>query len=416
MRHIIIGNSYAGINAVESIREIDKDGEIIMISEEPYRAYARPLIAYYLSGRVADSDMYYREPAFYKKHRIRLFTGERVGSIDTEKQNISLDNGTSFRYDRLLISTGGKPSVTKMEGFNARNIFTFTRWDDAKKIRKFAKREKRGIVLGGGLIGVKAAEGLNACGVKVMMVISSPRILSLVLDEISGEIVNNHLRRSGIKTIIGHSVKDILTNPKGDAYGVILDNNKRLECDILIVAKGVRPNIDFIKNTSIHIKRGIVVDRQMRTNIKNIYAAGDVAEAWDILNNRNSVIAIAPLACEQGRVAGFNMAGVERFYSGGIGMNSIEVAGLTVMTLGISNTMNGNTEIKHFHKGRLYRKLMFYENRLAGAILVGDVRYGGILTHLIRSQADIKDIKKELIDYALKTGEFISLGTGLGRN
>lgn len=416
MRHIIIGNSYAGINAVESIREIDKDGEIIMISDEPYRAYSRPLIAYYLSGRVTDSDMYYREPTFYKKHRIRLFTGERVGGIDIEKQNISLENGTSFRYERLLISTGGKPSVLKIKGFNARNVFTFTKWDDAKKIRKFAKREKKGIVLGGGLIGVKAAEGLNACGVKVMMVISSPRILSLVLDETAGKIVNNHLRRSGIKTIVGHFVKDILTNPKGDVCGVILDNNKRLECDILIIAKGVRPNIDFIKNTSIHINRGIIVDRQMRTNIKNIYAAGDVAEAWDILNNKNSVIAIAPLACEQGKIAGFNMAGVERFYSGGIGMNSIVVAGLPVMTFGVSNTVNGNTEIKYFHKGRLYRKLVFHKNRLAGAILVGDVRYGGVLTHLIRSQSDIKDIKKELVDYTLKTGEFISPSMGFSHN
>ena len=133
-----------------------------------------------------------------------------------------------------------------------------------------------------------------------------------------------------------------------------------------------------------------------------------MAETRDVLNKRNSVIAIAPLAYEQGRIAGYNMTGRKRLYNGGIGMNSIDVYNLPVMTVGLTSPINDRQETRTFRKGNVYRKLVLDGNRLVGAILVGDVGYCGILTHLIRSQAGIKDIKKELIDHGLKTGEFVS--------
>lgn len=414
MRYVIIGNSYAGVGAVEGIREIDGEGEITMISDEPYLAYARPLISYNLAGQVASRNMYYRPAGFYKKNAVTLVLGKRVVSIDNARRRISLEDGAVVHYDRLLISTGGQPFVPPIKGLGARNVFSFTKWDDAKKIKRIAPGKKKAVVIGGGLIGLKAAEGLNDLGLEVTIVELGPRILAVALDEVSGAIVNGQLRENGIKLITGHTAKEILSDGKGSVCGILLDNDKKLGCEILIIAIGVKPNVDLVKNTPVRTNRGIVVDRRMMTSIRDIYAAGDVAEAPDILDNRDSVIAIVPLAYEQGRVAGCNMAGGQRAYAGGMGMNSVEVYGLPVMTMGITNQISERHEVKTFRKGKVYRKLVFEGNRLVGAVLVSQIDYAGILTGFIRSRADIAHIKRELTDHVLRKGEFGSVLSKIG--
>lgn len=409
MRYVIIGNSYAGVGAVEGIRELDGEGEITMISDEPYLAYARPLISYNLSGHVASKNMYYRPASFYEQNKARLLLGKKVVHINSARQQISLEDGVVLKYDRLLLSTGGQPFVPPLKGLGAHNVFSFTKWDDAKKIKRIVPGKKKAVVIGGGLIGLKAAEGLNNLGMKVTIVELGPRILAVALDEVSGAIVNRQLRDNGIRLITGHTAEEILSDTKGNVCGVILDNSKKLECGVLIIAIGVRPNMDLVKNTPVRVNKGIIVDRGMMTSVSDIYAAGDVAEALDILNNRDAVIAIVPLAYEQGRIAGYNMAGGRRIYAGGMGMNSVEVYDLPVMTMGITNQTSDRHEVKTFRKGKVYRKLVFDGNRLVGAVLVGQVDYGGILTRFIRARTDIAHIKKELTEDVLKRGEFGSV-------
>lgn len=405
MKYVIIGNSYAGTSAAASIREVDSTGEIVILSSENYRAYARPLISYFLAGRVRAADMYYRDRSFYHKNNVELRLGEKVVGIDIKMKTVQLDRGEDIGYDRLLISTGGRPALQRVDGIDAKNVFTFTTWDDAKKLRETIKKKRKAVVLGGGLIGMKAAEGLKANGLDVSVVISSPRVLSLILDEVSGEIMNRHLIKSGVSLITGHSVEEVCSGSGGEVSEVVLDTGKKIECGIVVVAKGVRPNIEFIKESGILLNRGIIVDTHMKTNINDVYSAGDSAEAWDLVNRRNSVIAIAPLACEQGRIAGYNMAGVNRLYNGGMSMNSIELSGLPLMAMGLSKGNEG-MEVETFQKKGLYRKLVFNEDSLVGALLVGDVRYGGVLTHLIKSRTDIRPIKNELSGRCLKTGDF----------
>ena len=406
MRYVIIGNSYAAVGAVEGIREIDRKGEITMISDEQYRAYARPLISYNLGGHVASKNMYYRPAGFYQENNVELILGKRVVNINSTRRRISLEDGKVYGYDRLLIGTGGKPFVPPMKGLGARNIFSFTKWDDAKKIKEVARGKKKAVVIGGGLIGLKASEGLNDLGLEVTIVELGPRILAVALDEVSGAIVKGQLRDNGIKLITGHTSREILSDGRGKVCGIILDNDRKLECEILIIAIGVRPNVDLVKNTPVRVNRGIVVDRGMMTNIRNIYAAGDVAEAADILSNSDSVIAIVPLAYEQGRVAGCNMAGGRRTYAGGIGMNSVEVYNLPVMTMGITNQTGDSREVRSFRKGKVYRKLVFEGNRLVGAVLVSQIDCAGVLTRFIRSRTDITHVKRELTEHVLRKGEF----------
>lgn len=405
MIYVIVGNSYAGISAAEAIREVDKTGDVVMVSDEPYRAYARPLISYCLSGRVKRGDIYLRPVNFYRKNNIDLFLNRRADSVNAKDKALYFGDGTSLRYDRLLISTGGRSFIPKIDGIDTRGVFSFTHLSDALKMKMYALNAKRAIVLGGGLIGLKAAEGLYHMGIDVHIIVRGQRLLSLILDREPSGIVKRHVEDLGVKLTMGRDVVSIFSDGDGRVSGVLLDNGRRYRCDVLVIAKGIRPNLDLIRNTPVTINRGIVVDRHMRTSVEGIYAAGDVAEAWDILSNRNSVIAILPLANEQGRVAGYNMAGRSIKYAGGISMNSIEIFGYPIMTLGITNNLNPEHEVRTYKRGKTYKSLIFSENRLIGAVLMGDVDYGGAITNLIRSRSPMGDIRSELLEKGLRSGD-----------
>ncbi len=393
--HVIIGNSYCAVAAIEAIREAGDNSRVTVVTDEPYIAYSRPLISYYLSGKVAEDKMFYRNESFYQENSVDLILSDAAISLEPAKKEIELASGKRIAYDNLLISTGGKPFVPPMKGLEAKNIFTFTTWGDAKGLKDLAKKGSKAVVIGGGLIGLKASEGLNNIGAEVTIVELGERLLALALDETSGDMVSRRLAEAGIKAITSHTVTEILADKEGCVRGVLLDDGRELACEILVIAIGVRPNVEPFKESGLAIDRGIVVDEYMRTNLDGVYAAGDVVQAYDSLNDRPSVIAIVPLAFEQGRIAGLNMAGIKRPYKGGMIMNSVEVYGLPVMTMGL--TLGGEGyESSAYNEGGIYRKLIFEGDKLVGAILVGDVRYGGVLTSFIRAKKDISKIKDHL--------------------
>lgn len=261
---------------------------------------------------------------------------------------------------------------------------------------------KSAVIIGGGLIGLKACEGIKALGLDVTIVELGERVLALALDEESGNIIGKRLEEEGINIITSHTVNEILSDEDGGVCGVILDDGRQMDCELVVVAIGVRPNVDIIKETEIKVNRGILVDEYMRTSVENIYAAGDVVEAYDLVNNCNNVIAIVPLAYDQGRVAGYNMAGVKRKYAGGMSMNSVEIYGIPVMTMGIT-LPDDQKEVMVYNKDGIYRKFVLDDGVLVGAILVGDVDHGGILTFMIRNRVDINHLKENLIE-----GDFLS--------
>jgi len=402
MHYVIIGNSYSGVSAVEAIREADPDGEITIISNERYSVYSRPLISYYLAGKVDEEGMCYRPKDFYKKMNVNAMLGRVVIKVDTGKQIVTLSDGDTVSYNKLLIATGGKPFVPPMKGVNAKGVFTFTTFDDAKNLYEAAKKTgaKHAVIIGGGLIGLKACEGVKALGLKVTIVELGERVLALALDEEAGKIVGRRLKEEGINIITGHTVNEILGDEDG-VCGVILDDGRKMDCELVVVAIGVRPNIDLIKDTGIKVNRGIVTDEYMQTSVKDVYAAGDVTESYDMVNCRGNVIAIVPLAYDQGRIAGYNMAGVNRKYAGGMSMNSVEIYGIPVMTMGMTlpdkNDENNKKEILAYNEKGIYRKFIIDDGVLVGAILVGEVDYGGILTFMVRNKMNINHLKENLI-------------------
>ena len=400
MKYLIIGNSAAAVGAVEAIRRNDKGNSITMISDEPHHVYSRPLISYLLAGHTKEDKMYYRDESFYKENNVETVFNKRVTGVDTKKKQVILEDKKKIDYDKLLIATGGTPFVPPIKGKDRKNVYTFTKWSDATEILKVSKNVKKAVVIGAGMIGLKAIEGLNAIGIDVTVVELAPEVLSRALDKDASRIVQRKMEAAGVEVITNNEVVEI--SGKGNiASGVVLRDKKKIKCDLVIVAIGVIPNTGFIKESGIKINRGIVVDEKMGTNIKGVYAAGDVVEALNMLTNEKMPIPIWPLAYRQGSIAGDNMSGGSQVYKGGFPMNSIEFLGAPTISLGIIDPRGEGYEslIKNDAKNGNYKRIIIKNERLVGAILVGaDVDRAGILTGLIKEQTPVTAFKDKLLD------------------
>ncbi|MBI4733456.1 MAG: NAD(P)/FAD-dependent oxidoreductase [Rubrobacteridae bacterium] len=397
MSYVIIGNSVAAVGAIEAIRKVDKEIRITVISDELYSVYSRPLISEYLAGQVKEELMAYREASFYDKNGVTTMLGRTVVSIDSAKKTVKLDNGEEVAYSKLLIATGGTPFVPPMKGLELSGVMTFIKMDDAKKIDKLVPSLKHVVVIGAGLIGLKAAESLRHRGVEVTVVELADRVMATVLDSEGGNIVQNALEEAGVKRLTGDTVAEILGSKKGVVNGVKLKSGNKLACDAVIVAIGVIPNAKFAKESGVEVNRGIVVDNRMKTNLDDIYAAGDVAEGPDYLSGGVRVLPIWPNAYMQGKIAGFNMAGVDREFEGGVAMNSIELFGVPVITAGLSNTVSDDLEVLTKIEIDSYRKIVLRGSTVVGAVFVGKVDRAGIVTGLIRDQIDISSMRDRLL-------------------
>lgn len=391
-KYCIIGNSAAAVGAVEAIRENDEEGQITIISKEPYHVYSRPLISYLLAGKIGDEDMYYRDSHFYRDNDVE-FINSTVHTIDTGDRSVTMDDG-KIEYDKLLIATGGTPFVPPTDGFEKEGVFTFTTWDDAKEISARLSDVKKAVVIGGGMIGIKSSEALQARGIEVTIVELADSILSTVFDNIASTIAKEHLEMRGIRILTGNSVSKI--EGKGSVSGVTLSDGENIDCDLVIFAIGVRPNVDVAKDTAIEINRGIVVDEEMQTSAQGVFAAGDVAEAYDRLAGEKRPLPIWPLAYRQGKIAGSNMSGVKREYDGGFVMNSIELIDVPTISFGLTNTDEG-LEVISKQEGEEYKKIVLKNDRIVGAIFIGCIDRAGILSGLIRDEVDVSTFKEELL-------------------
>jgi len=400
--YVIIGNSAAAVGAIESIRRIDRDGDITVVSDEKHHVYSRPLIAHYLAGEVQEERMAYRPADFYQKYDVHTRLGVKVTRIDTDGQNLILDDGSTLHYHRLLISTGSKAMKPKLLGSDLVGVGIFQTYDDVRQIISRLAHGTKAVVIGAGLIGLRAAYGLQEGGAEVTIVELLPRVLSRILDVQGSHLVEGILRKGGIRVLTGRSVAEI-TGGNGGVQGLVLDNGETLDCRIVIIATGVVPNVDLVKDTVIKVNRGIPVNQFFQTNISNVFAAGDVAETFDIPRAGGMVNANWPNAHEQGRYAGLCMAGKMVEYPGSLGMNSVSLYNVPIISLGIfdpeSEGIGGvDVKIRANPEQNIYQKLVFKDNRLKGAIFIGDLGYCGAVKDLIKEQSLVGIIKDSILE------------------
>jgi len=425
MRYVIIGNSAAAIGAVEAIRQVDADNPITIVADEPHHTYSRPLISYLLGGLVDESRMSYRPQDFYEKHDVQTMLGVKVVGLDTEKQTLTLTGGGTVPYDRLLISVGGTPIVPPLPGAGGvPGIFTFTTWDDAQRIARYIQDYdvESALVVGGGLIGLKTIEALLGRQIKVTVVELADRILGTIFDVTGSRIAEAILRREGVDLRTGTTADEVVVRG-GRVDHAVLHNGERVDCDMVVFSIGVRPNVGWIPpEAGIAIGRGIRADLHMRTTAEHVYAAGDCAEAYDMVYGDNRVVAIWPNAYRQGKVAGSNMAGVAKRYDDGFAMNSIEVCGVATISVGLTDAPpqgEGFEVLDEYDRETLsYKKLILHHERsegawLVGAVLIGDIDRAGIYTGLIRDRVDVEPFRDHLL-----SGNFglISLPKGLRKH
>ncbi len=397
MNYVIVGNSAAAIGAVEGIRQADKESPITLIADEPYHTYSRPLISYYLAGKVSQEKMYYRKEDFYRAKQVETILGVKATGLNTAERSVSLADGRSVGYDKLLLATGGKPFVPPNLDMSKQGMYSFIKLDDVKALQQVAKPGSKTVIIGAGLIGLKAAEGLAKLGVDITVVELANRVLSAILDEEAAAFVQRNLEEHNVKFELNTTVEEILGGDK--VSGVSLKNGKQLDCDFVIVAIGVVPNTDLAKGTDIAINRGIVVDEQMATNIPGVYAAGDVSEGYDLIYQTQRVLPILPNAYQQGENAGKNMAGEMSAYKGGFAMNSIGFFDYPMITAGIIKPEGDEFEsiISSDPAGKSYKKIVLRDDVIVGFIYLNKVDRAGIITGLIKEQANVSAFKESLL-------------------
>jgi NAD(P)H-nitrite reductase large subunit len=401
LKYLIIGNSVAATAAVEAIREKDAKGDITLISDEAQIVYSRPLISYLLAGDVKEERMYYRGKNFYEKNKVRAILGRKVTNVDAANKRVVLEDGEELLFEKLLIATGGRPIVPKTKGSDLNGVFTFTKWDDVEKIKKFllGTEVKRVVIVGGGLIGLKAAEGLTALGIKITVVELSDRIMSSTFDGTTSEMLKKILEERGVEVVTKTTTDEIIGNAS-KVSGVVLRDGTRINCEMVVFAIGVSPNTELVKESGIEVNRGIHVDEHMRTNFPDIYAAGDVVEAYDMVLSDNRPIAIWPNASIQGAVAGHNMAGGTKKYTGSFAMNSIEICGIPTISMGLTDppASKGYEVLQALDEEKpTYKKIILKNNVVVGAIFVNDIDRAGIFTSLIKDKIDTSSFKDVLL-------------------
>ncbi|RLI77558.1 hypothetical protein DRP07_12070 [Archaeoglobales archaeon] len=381
MEYVIAGAGAAGITAAITVREIDREGKIMVISREKV-PYSPVFLADYLEGEIGESNLYIRNPEFYRQMKIELVQAEME---DFDGSEVFLTDGREIEFDKFLIATGSKPLIPPISGVEKENVFTFQSLNDAKKVLAAAKKSKKAAVIGAGPIGLEVAYSLRALGLDVIVFELLDRILPGLVEAKISEIVEREFSRHGIEFKTGASVEEFVGNSKVE--GVVA--GETYPADLVILSTGVKPNIEaFAKR--VEVNRGILVNKKMETSLENVYAAGDVAEA----ENAFGEVCVTPTwinAVTQGRVAGMNMAGRDARHEGSIRVNVVKKSSVPVISLGLAGE---SFEGIVYHRNGLYRKAFFDGEHLVGFQSAGswsDVSLAGIFQFLIRKKIPVKN-------------------------
>lgn len=398
MKYVIIGASAAGLAAAEAIRKADAQGTITVLTEEAYMPYSRPSISYYLKGKVKESDMALRKPNFYREKKIDIVKNTKATAIDTEKKVVKAGR-KSYPYDKLCLCTGSKPFVPPMENVKGKtNALTFLDLKAVKDVKAIANEKTRAVVIGAGLIGMKAAEGLVKICKSVDVVELSPRVLPSILDAKSAKQVKKHLENNGIRFHLENTVVRAASKGK-QITAVTLKNGKKLPCDLLILAVGVRPQTELAEKAGLSVDRGIITDTEtMQTSDPDIYAAGDCCVSVDMLDGSKKIIALWPNAVQQGNVAGAQMAGADITVGGTYSVNAIDFFGLRICTCGLINAQGEQYSDKIIQHGDSYKRLVFEGDKLVGYVLINSSVNAGLYTNLISNQISLDTLQGDIMD------------------
>ena len=389
---IIIGNGVAGATAAEVIRKNNKDISISIYSDEPYPFYSRIKLPHFLGDEIKQEDTYIYNADWYKEKGIEFYPGTKIKKIETDKKYIITEKEEKGEYDKLLLATGSTNFVPPIKGREKKGFFTLRIIRDVLSIKEYSLKNKKAVLIGGGLLGLEAARGLRVRGLDVTVVEFFPRLLPRQLDEKGGKVLQRLIEKIGIKVVLNAQSEEVMGGDK--VAGLKLKDGRMVDCDLIIISAGITPRIELAKEAGISVNKGIVVNERFETNIKGIYAAGDCAEF------QGRIYGLWTASTEQGTIAGNNIAGVDTIYSGTTPSTTLKIVGIDLTSIGVVNPEGEGFKelIREDGSNEVYKKLVIKDGKIVGAILLGDTKDVRAVSKLIKNNVDVSKFEDKLVD------------------
>lgn len=392
MKYVVIGASAAGTNVIRKLRELNPESKIVLISEDT-AIYSRCILYHHLKGERDLEGLNFVGPDFEKRMNIEWIKGVKASGVDTQRNVVLLENGQEVEYDKLAICTGSHPNFFPIPGLReGKNITGFRNFCDVEFIEERLDQAQNIFIMGAGLVGIDVLAGLIKYGKNISIADMAPYMLGIQLDAYSAGVYQEMFAQYGVKQYYNMGAKEFCLDENGNCFKVILNDGTEIPVDLVINCAGVRATVEFLEGSGLECDRfGLIFDHHGRTNIPNVYGAGDVS-------GRNP---IWPVAVKEGMIAAYNMSGIEKtmddFFASKSTMNFL---GLESMSLGKANRYDDSytEEIYKDPKKKIYKKIVHKDGVITGAILQGELSYSGVLTQLIRRKIDITKIKKPLFD------------------
>jgi nitrite reductase (NADH) large subunit len=417
-RLVIIGNSAAGLAAIEAIRARDRRARITLIAAEQHAPYSRVMLTYLLAGKVSRDELLLHGPDWYRQMGVKDLTGRRAVAIDTHRREVVIEPAragepNSVPYDRLLIATGALAQRPALTGIDLPGVFCLRDLDDALAIMQYAETlgpHARAVFLGGGPVCLQALTALADRGMSVSLVVRSPAILSQLADPYTASLAERVLRRNGVRVLKNAEPVGVEPRRRTRGAGLIvhLRSGQRLPTDLVIIGKGTQPDTALAQGTDIATGVGILVDETMATTADGVYAAGDVAQGTHCVTGRKVCYGTWTNATQQGRIAGLNMIGCRSEWAGGLNRNVTTLFGNTLGSVGIFRTPDGSSRrgraggdglVVYHHKDKrrgVSRRLLFRNGRCHGAVVWNACDDLGVLGWLISTRRDCSGWEQRL--------------------
>lgn len=400
MRYVVIGASAAGISGAKYLRELDKEAEIIVVSMD--RAIvSRCMLHEYINGQKTKEELNFANPGdFFESYNMSWRSGTKVEALDVKEKSLSLSDGEQLKYDKLLVATGASAFVPPIAGLReTKNVVALRDFEDAEFIKETVPHIKNVVILGAGLVGIDAIDGILPYDVKITMLEMGSRIAPLQLDDYASEVYKKRLADRGVCVRLGVAMEKVIADEAGKVKEVGLSTGEILPCELLIVATGVRANVAFLKEAGVECDRfGLIINAKGETNTKDIYGAGDVT-------GRNP---IWPVAVKAGKVAAYNMIGQEINMNDYFATkNTMRFVGLPTLSLGLPIKPDETFEETIYKEGEDYKKIIHKDGKIYGVILQGDLSYSGVFTQLVRFKLDTNFIDK--VKYKIDYGDYFNV-------
>ena len=389
---VVVGNGMAGMACLDAILKRKPNFKVTVLSDEPYYNYNRILLSSVLAGEKSVEDIYINTKEWYDANGIMLCRGVKAVDVDPKAKIVFTESGSSVPYDFLLLATGSNPFIPPIEGIHKKGVVTFRNMADTEFILEACQSAKKAVVIGGGLLGLEAAKGISNHGVKVTVVHLMDRLMDVQLDEVGGQFLKREVEKLGISVLLNKSTTKVMGNE--NVEGLMFKDGSIVESDLVVVACGIRPNVDLAKKANLQINRGIVVNDYMETSDPNIFAVGECVE------HQGKVYGLVAPLYDQGKILAATITGDRGpVYEGSVLATKLKVAGIELFSAGNFKADEPEHEVVAYqdHGFGIYKKLVIHQDRLIGVILIGDATDANRFLETMRKKEKISNKRQRLL-------------------